>query len=517
MERVYKMKILLLALTMICSIVEAMSVEQKKEILVQLSQERYFPYQDIIVNNEVLTRGVGPDCPSRYEAIKSVLDKYQRPIKVLDIGASNGYFSLRIAHDFEALCVMADLSDRLLNICKLNNEVDGLVYLKKALSLEDLKMLNEQEHFDVVLALNVVHHMSPCKEILDILFELGDTVIIETPPANDTRSDDNPDVPFIEEYLVNKAHGTIIAQTPRADANNFEQIKSLGGDEDYLAQKEYIPGAFAKMFCFENVPTVVKSPSFKLSTFALLNGVYPSSNTLNDQGQYDYEIVLKKSIKKKISLDELDNFPDPIIISLGYSCTVADMLRSNNLRCLAFPFDWTRSSFQGIYDLLSNDFLDLLNPEYLSFETTFILNKKYTIAFHHDFPAERTVGRADYLKENYLDYVSDVATKYQRRVNRLNRALNSGHAIYCIRLSSGTRPWNLDSLKQSREEVIKLKDLLLNKFPQSNFTLVAIDNDDSYKNDWNLEHIKNFYIHNPASNDEWVAIFKNLGFLTSNS
>lgn len=511
MERLCKMKILLLTLTMICSVVKAISVEQKKEILVQLSQERYFPYQDIIVNNEVLTRGVGPDCLSRYEAIKSVLNKYQRPIKVLDIGASNGYFSLRIAHDFESLCVMADVSDRLLSICKLNNEVDGLIYLKNALSLEDLTILNEREHFDVVLALNVVHHMSPCKEILDILFELGDTVIIETPPANDTRSNDNPDVPFIEEYLINKLNGRIIAQTPRADANNFEQIVFLDADKDYLAQKEYIPGAFAKMFCFENASATVKNPSFKLTTFELLNGVYPSSNMLTDQNKHNDEIALK-STRKQLVLDGLDNFPDPIIISLGYSCTVADMLRSNNLRCFAFPFDWTRSSFQGICDLLHNDFSDLFNPEYLSFETTFILNKKHTIAFHHDFPASKTVGRADYLKENYLDYVPDVAAKYQRRIDRLGRALKSGHSVYFIRLSSGTRPWNLDSLKQTPEEVIKLRDLLLNKFPHSNFTLVVIDNDDSYKNDWNLDRIKNFYIYNPASNDEWAAIFKTLGF-----
>jgi SAM-dependent methyltransferase len=250
----------------------------KEEMLNLLSQERYFPYQDVTINNEVLARGVGPDCSSRYDAIKAVLAKYRRPIKVLDIGASNGYFSLRIAYDFDALCVMADVSDRLCNICKLNDQINGIVYLKRALSLEDLKALNALEHFDVVLALNVVHHMSPYKEILDLIFELGDTIIIETPPANDTRAEENPDVPLIEQYLLDKQNGIVIAQTPRAAANNFEEITSLIDTANHLVQKEYIPGAYAKMFCFENIVPSDLMPTFKTATYNLLNGVFPVVN-----------------------------------------------------------------------------------------------------------------------------------------------------------------------------------------------------------------------------------------------
>lgn len=269
-----KLSILVLLITFKPTI-QSISLNERQVILQALSSERYFPYQDIIVNAEVLARGVGPDCPSRYNAIRSVLDTYKKPIKVLDLGASNGYFSLRIAHDYDALCVMADVSDRLLNICKYNDKIDGIIYLKKELSLEDLKILNKHEHFDVILALNVVHHMKPYKEILDILFELGDTIIIETPPANDDRAKDNPDVACIEEYLMNKDQGKCIAQTPRAAANNFETITSLETTETFLDQKEYTPNAYAKMFYFENkTKTASQTPSFLLSTFQALNGVY---------------------------------------------------------------------------------------------------------------------------------------------------------------------------------------------------------------------------------------------------
>lgn len=272
------MKRLIFPLIIVVLAIQAGSVENKEEILAKLSKERYFPYQDILINGELIFKGVGPDCPYRYEAIKKALAVYNRPIKVLDIGASNGYFSLRIAQDFDALCVMADLSDRLRDICELNTEVNKLIYLKRALSLEDFRMLAQHEHFDVVLALNVVHHMSPWREILDTIFELGDTIIIETPPANDNRTEEEPSIPLIENYLLNKESGEIIAQIARADANNFDAvITTLVGAENALAQKVYTPNAYAKMFCFKGRQKL-NVVSFDEQMFSALNGVFPQKN-----------------------------------------------------------------------------------------------------------------------------------------------------------------------------------------------------------------------------------------------
>lgn len=258
------------------------SLIESQEILNSLSTERYFLYQDIIVNNQVLSRGVGPDCPSRYEAIKQVLRLYQRPIKVLDLGASNGYFSLRIAHDFDALCVMIDLSNRLCDICHHNDQIDGIIYLKQTLSLESLRWLNSQEHFDVVLALNIIHHLNPCEEILNVIFELGDTVIIETPPANDSRVNRKPTIPFIERYLERKPNGQCIALTARAESNKFEHIQVIDVTQDLLSTKEFSIDAYAKMFYFSKCSDdTVSLPNFKLTTFQALNGAYFKSKYLS--------------------------------------------------------------------------------------------------------------------------------------------------------------------------------------------------------------------------------------------
>jgi hypothetical protein len=226
-------------------------------------------------------------------------------------------------------------------------------------------------------------------------------------------------------------------------------------------------------------------------------------------------LVLLFFIISKTTSIEQNNiiFTDPIAISLGFSCTTSDMLRIHNIRCAAFPFDWIRSSFDGLCNLLQDDFLDFLNPEYLTFENTFIFNRKYTLTFHHDFPAERTEGRVDYLKENYLDFIGDVSGKYQRRIERFYEVLNSGRIIYLFRLSSYTRPWNLDLSFQTKDRVIKLRDILSNKFPNCNFILVVIDSTEEYKTDWQLDRVKNFYIQNVMSKDEWGNIFKTLGLI----
>ena len=49
--------------------------------------------------------------------------------------------------------------------------------------LTDLQKLSECEHFDVVLALNIIHWFpSEWMKIADAILAMGDNIIIETPP-----------------------------------------------------------------------------------------------------------------------------------------------------------------------------------------------------------------------------------------------------------------------------------------------------------------------------------------------
>jgi SAM-dependent methyltransferase len=208
-------------------------------------------YQDIIVNGEVVKTGWGPHCADRYALMRPILEQFQRPITVLDLGANLGYFSLRIAQDYDATCVMADFQKMLLEVCRANTSQKHLLFLNHSFSAQDLKKLSETEHFDVVLALNVLHHLHPWEECLEYILKLGDQVIIETPPPNDAVIPNKPTVPAIYNALIER-QGTILGHAER-----------------------YLPGTFSTLFCFSNSISPNPPRGIHLSTFKAFNGIFP--------------------------------------------------------------------------------------------------------------------------------------------------------------------------------------------------------------------------------------------------
>lgn len=141
-------------------------------------------YQDAWVDGRPVARG-GRECEFRYHAIRKIVKKLKRPINVLDIGANMGYFSLRLAEEFDGCFVMVEgaehIADGLLKLCKLNRNKKSIL-LKRRLSLENLKNLAKTEHFDFVLALSIIHHFEePYQEVFEAMRNLGSTLIFEPP------------------------------------------------------------------------------------------------------------------------------------------------------------------------------------------------------------------------------------------------------------------------------------------------------------------------------------------------
>jgi hypothetical protein len=147
-------------------------------------------YQDIWFKGKAIQRG-GRECEFRYHAIKKFLNKFKRPISVLDIGANMGYFSWRLMENFAGSFVMIEgeeyVAKILLRLCKLNNNPQAIL-LKGRLCLADLISLSEVEHFDVVMALSIIHHFDePYQEVLQVLTRLGSYLIFE-PPSLDEQT-----------------------------------------------------------------------------------------------------------------------------------------------------------------------------------------------------------------------------------------------------------------------------------------------------------------------------------------
>lgn len=143
-------------------------------------------YQDRWVRGVIQTHG-DRTCEARYELIRSVVAEYRRPTTVWDLGANLGYFGCRVAAEYGAVAVMVESRPELVDVCR-ENSIPTTVAMTHRLSAKDLDELAASEHSDVVLALNVLHHMDDWTLALDAVLALGQNVVIETPGRDDAGS-----------------------------------------------------------------------------------------------------------------------------------------------------------------------------------------------------------------------------------------------------------------------------------------------------------------------------------------
>ena len=160
-------------------------------------------YQDVWVDGEVKQKGIR-ECEARYAPIYEHCKQYsrERSFTVLDIGACLGYFSFRLVTELPAVSIMFECNpdyvnalagplqqDKLLSgLIKQQYRKNRLVLINKRLTLGVLQELSKCEHFDVVLALRVVHHFKePFADVIDGLASLGDYTFLELPTANEPK------------------------------------------------------------------------------------------------------------------------------------------------------------------------------------------------------------------------------------------------------------------------------------------------------------------------------------------
>jgi hypothetical protein len=194
------------------------------------------------MKNRVVSKGER-ECGQRYQAIQKVLSRYERRITMLDIGASEGYFSLRAADDFDCVSVMIEGGGRLYPIC-IENANPHTILLNRRVHISDLDAISRCEHFDVVLALNVLHHFNNPSAALNAILRMGDVVIIEVPPVNDYGSCGQHLLREIEHGL-SRLDKVELCRTPShtsdVDRVMWEVIKDNDNGEYYsLLTKHYI-------------------------------------------------------------------------------------------------------------------------------------------------------------------------------------------------------------------------------------------------------------------------------------
>jgi len=160
-------------------------------------------YQDVWVDGKVKQKGIR-ECEKRYSPIYEHCKKYsrKRSFTVLDIGACLGYFSFRLVSELPAISVMFECNPDYINALagplQKDNLLSGLirqqyrknrlVLMNRRLSLGDLRELAKCEHFDVVLALRVVHHFKePFADVIDAIVSLGNYTFLELPTDKEPK------------------------------------------------------------------------------------------------------------------------------------------------------------------------------------------------------------------------------------------------------------------------------------------------------------------------------------------
>jgi len=251
-------------------------------------------YQDIWIKGSV-TPGVR-ECAARYPVIKKVLEQYKRPFTVLDIGANLGYFSFRIAEDFpEATCVLIEskYGKHLTQLGK-DNESTNVIILNNTLTADKLINLSQCEHFDVILCLNIIHHLDDPTKSIAAIEKLGETVIIETPSPNDKGACGQTKLTEIYSHV--EKNYSMIGSFSRHTSNS----KSLMGVKKFnnpILEKAYWDASIKRKNYLENL--VIESdfktktynnkkntkiekrdwiPGINLRTYQYLNGTYPSKD-----------------------------------------------------------------------------------------------------------------------------------------------------------------------------------------------------------------------------------------------
>ena len=190
-----------------------------------------------------------------------------------------------------------------------------------------------------------------------------------------------------------------------------------------------------------------------------------------------------------------------LVIGIGSTCLVTDMLKSFNLRRFTTPFDWTAGmepinwlSQPGIYrdtrfrekiQAICDNFKDWTNPKYFKYVSTFnkdkhhnIVNVKTHIRYLHEFPADQDI----------LQYFPQFVTKTSRRIQNLYNALNNSKTVLIVWLSRTGDQCGLLEKNVSYQDIKWAVNKMQKQYPAKQFDFVFFEHDGT-KNRFEYEKI----------------------------
>ena len=181
-------------------------------------------YNDIRIKGKTISTGYR-NSEERYEEIFKFCKQFNRPISVLDLGAAEGYFTFRLAEDFSGVFIAVESNPerKLLELCVKNNNRKVLL-LDKQMNLKNLKNLKEVQHFDIILALNIIHHFDePFQDVLDTLVSMCSFCFMEHPNPLENDSTKNSQRLEKEKLELDSFEPILLNKNESGLGNRFNQ------------------------------------------------------------------------------------------------------------------------------------------------------------------------------------------------------------------------------------------------------------------------------------------------------
>ena len=260
-------------------------------------------YNDVRIKGQTISSGYR-ESEDRYKEIFKFCKKFNRPISVLDLGAAEGYFTFRLSEDFSGvfIAVESDSQRNLLDSCKKNNN-RNILLLEKQMNLKSLKNLKEVQHFDIVLALNIVHHFDePFQDVIDTLVSMSSFCFFEHPNSLENSATKNShrlkneklNLEKFEPQLLNKNESGLGDSTNKKLQRSMwllKNTKSKTIDRPWRGTQKYHDefGPDTQIDIKSNFDEIVIDYSLRdesrpwiqgidLRTFLENNGVYPTND-----------------------------------------------------------------------------------------------------------------------------------------------------------------------------------------------------------------------------------------------
>jgi 2-polyprenyl-3-methyl-5-hydroxy-6-metoxy-1,4-benzoquinol methylase len=181
-------------------------------------------YNDIRIKGKTISTGYR-NSEERYGEIFKFCKQFNRPISVLDLGAAEGYFTFRLAEDFSGVFIAVESNPerKLLELCVKNNN-HKILLLDKQMNLKNLKNLKEVQHFDIVLALNIIHHFDePFQDVLDTLVSMSSFCFMEHPNPLENDSTKNSQRLEKEKLKLDSFEPILLTKNESGLGNIFNQ------------------------------------------------------------------------------------------------------------------------------------------------------------------------------------------------------------------------------------------------------------------------------------------------------